>query len=147
MIRYSDYFYASVPSFCIALPIAQFLPDLQFVQGIEKLGIVGVLTLGMMLFLWERRHFMVRTDRELQSMDKRLEILETTFASGNDKVIHLLGEQLEAMREIKDGQVENFSRMWALTLHSLGGGNHEHKTRLQDGQDDVLRPQEDQKQS
>ena len=138
MTRLSDYFYASVPSFCIAVPVAQFMPDLQFVQGVEKLGIIGVLTLGMMLFLWERRHFMAKTAQNLQSMDKRLGILETTFANGNDKVIHLLGEQLDAMREIKNGQEENFSRMWSLTLRSLNGGNHEFRTRLEDGEKPVL---------
>jgi len=138
MNRFTDYLYASVPSFCFAVPLAQFMPDLQFAQGVEKLGIIGVLTLGMMFFLWERRHFMARTAQELRSMDKRLEVLEMTFASGNDKVIHLLGEQLEAMREIKSGQEENFSRMWSLTLRALNGGNHEFRTRHEDGQEPVL---------
>jgi hypothetical protein len=138
MNKMTDYLYASVPSFCLAVPVAQIMPDLQFVQGIEKLGIVGVLTLGMMLFLWERRHFMAKTAQELRSMDKRLEILETTFASGNDKVIHLLGEQLDAMRELKDGQTENFSRMWTLTLRSLSGGTNEFRTRSEDSQKPVL---------
>jgi len=67
MTRYSDYFYASIPSFALAIPLTQIMPDLQFVQGIEKLGIVGILTLGMMFFLWERRHFMAKAAKSCRN--------------------------------------------------------------------------------
>ncbi|MCL2304498.1 MAG: hypothetical protein FWC43_04065 [Planctomycetaceae bacterium] len=138
MTRISDFFYAGVPSFCFALPFA-LMPDLQFVQGIEKLGIVGILTLGMMLFLWERRYFMARTDRELLSMDKHLEILEKTFTSGHDKVIRLLGEQLDALKEIKTGQTENFSRMWQLTLDRFQPSNDNRQLTTDGKNTDVCR--------
>jgi hypothetical protein len=37
----------------------------------------------------------------------------------NDKIIHLLGEQLEVLKDVKNGQAENFARMWQLTLKSI----------------------------
>lgn len=141
------FLYACIPSFCFAVPVAQIMPDLHIAQGVEKLGIVGVMTLGMMFFLWERRHFLAKTAQELQSMDKRLGGLEATFAAGNDRVIHLLGEQLAAMREIKTDQAENFSRMWGITLRSLGGEKNEIRTRSSDREKDVLRSVKGEKRS
>jgi uncharacterized coiled-coil protein SlyX len=149
-MKITDYLYASVPSFCLAVPIAQILPDLAFLQGIEKLGIVGIMAAGILFFVMERRSFISKNGERLEMVEKRLGVLETKVATGNDKVIHLLGEQLYALREILDGQKENFSRMWDLTLRSLNGTLTHDDTvsnRLQHDEVHVLRPVEDQKQS
>ncbi len=121
MTRFTDYLYATVPSFCLALPMAQFLPDLTFLQGIEKLGIVGIMGLGILFFVAERRSFIAKNGEKLESVEKRLAELEKNVTSGNDQVVHLLSEQLVALREIKDGQVENFNRMWNITPRALNG--------------------------
>ena len=149
-MKYTDYFYASIPSFAIAVPLSTWIPDVQFLQGIEKLGIVGILAAGIMFFVMERRSFIARGGLRLETLEKRINTLETTVIAGNDKVVHILAQQLDALKEIKVGQQENFSRMWGITLRSLGGekgGQREIRTRHSDGQDDVLRPGEDQKQS
>ena len=145
MTRLSDYFYASVPSFCLAVPLAAWVPDIQFLQGVEKLGIIGILAGGILFFVMERRSFIARGGARLEALEKRFDTLETKITTANDTVIHILAKQLETLKEIKDGQSENFSRMWGITLRSLGGGNSEIRTRFSDSQDDVLRPQEDQK--
>lgn len=121
MSRYTDYLYASIPGFCLAVPFAQFLPDLAFLQGIEKLGIIGIMAAGILFFVMERRSFIAKSAERLEMLEKQFGILETKVAADNDKVIHLLGEQLEALKEIKNGQAENFSRMWQLTLRSING--------------------------
>ncbi|MDR2116393.1 MAG: hypothetical protein LBP87_08425, partial [Planctomycetaceae bacterium] len=57
------------------------------------------------------------------------------------------GEQLEALKEIKNGQSENFSRMWQLTLRSMNTTTKnadENWNRFSDNEKDVLRPREDQ---
>ena len=119
MNRMTDYLYASVPSVCIALPFAQIMPDISFLQGIEKLGIVGILAAGIIFFVTERRSYIAKNVVRLETVEKRITDLETKVTSGNDQVINLLGQQLEALREIKNGQAENFSRMWQLTLDRL----------------------------
>jgi hypothetical protein len=119
MTRFSDYFYASIPSVCLAIPFAQFLPDLSFLQGIEKLGIVGILAAGILFFVSERRSFIAKSGERLMEVDRRLSTLETQVATGNDRVVHILGEQLATLQEIKCGQSENFTRMWQLTLNKL----------------------------
>ena len=116
MNRIADYFYAAVPSVCIALPIAQILPDLTILQGIEKLGIIGILAAGILFFVRERRSFIATSGERLESVEKRLHLLETQVINGNDKVINLLDRQLVTLCEIKQGQSENFARMWQLTL-------------------------------
>jgi hypothetical protein len=138
MTRYSDYFYASVPSFCIAVPFASFLGELRFLQGIEKLGIVGILAGGILFFVMERRNFIARAGERLEALEKRINDLETKVISGNDKVVTILAQQLEILKEIKSGQEENFSRMWGITLRSLGGGKGEVRTRREDSQEPVL---------
>ena len=120
MSRFGDYLYAAVPSFCCAVPLAQILPDLAFLQGLEKLGIVGIMGLGIVFFVMERRSFIARSGTRLETLEKRIGALENKVETGNDKVVSLLGQQLEALREIKDGQHENFSRMWQLTLRTVG---------------------------
>ena len=119
MNRVTDYLYASVPSVCVALPLAQIMPDISFLQGIEKLGIVGILAAGIIFFVTERRSYIAKNVVRLETVEKRITDLETKVTSGNDQVINLLGQQLEALREIKNGQAENFSRMWQLTLDRL----------------------------
>ena len=123
MNRFTDYLYASVPSFCIAYPFAQILPELGFLHGIEKLGIVGILAAGILFFVGERRSFIGKSSEKLESVEKRLHLLETQVINGNDKVIHLLDRQLATLCEIKTGQQENFSRMWQLTLDRLQPSN------------------------
>jgi hypothetical protein len=119
MNKFTDYFYASIPSVCLAVPFAQILPNLTFLQGIEKLGIVGIMAAGIVFFVMERRSFIAKSATRMEGVEERLQALETKVATGNDRVIHLLGEQLEALKEIKNGQSENFSRMWQLTLRSI----------------------------
>jgi hypothetical protein len=121
MMRLTDYLYASVPSVCLAIPLAQWIPDLVFLQGIEKLGIVGILAAGILFFVMERRSFIARSGIRLETLERRISDLETKVTSGNDKVVHLLGQQLEALKEIKNGQAENFTRMWNITLRALNG--------------------------
>ncbi len=148
-MKFSDYFYASVPSVCLAIPIAQWIPDLQFLQGIEKLGIVGILAAGILFFVMERRSFIAKSGEKLETLEKRMDTLETKVTTGNDKVVSLLGQQLDALREIKDGQKENFTRMWNITLRALNGTiNHddEIRNRFSLNEENVLRPGEDQKQ-
>jgi hypothetical protein len=147
MLRFSDYLYASVPGFCLAVPVAQLLPDLTFLQGIEKLGIIGIMAAGILFFVMERRNFIAKSAERLEMVENRLGLLETKAATGNDKVIHLLGQQLEALKEIKNGQAENFSRMWQLTLRSINcttNNGNEIWDRFSDNEKDVLRPGEDQ---
>ncbi|GHT30588.1 hypothetical protein FACS1894214_0730 [Planctomycetales bacterium] len=141
MNRLGDYFYATIPSVCLAIPVAQILPDLSFLMGIEKLGIIGIMAAGILFFVRERRSFIAKSGERLEAVEDRLGVLEMKVATGNDKVIHLLGEQLDALKEIKNGQSENFSRMWQLTLRSLNGHNNS-AYRLQEDEDDVLRPEE-----
>ncbi len=118
MNRFGDYLYAAVPSFCLTGLFAQLLPDLTFLQGLEKLGIVGIMGLGIVFFVMERRSFIARSGTRLETLEKRIGALESTVLSSNDKMVSLLGQQLSELREIKNGQVENFARMWQLTMRS-----------------------------
>ena len=118
MVRYTDYLYATVPSACLALPMA-LLPDLGYLQGIEKLGIVGIMAAGILFFAFERRSFIAKSAQRLEGVENRLATLETQVSSGNEKVVQLLGAQLDALRDIREGQAENFSRMWQMTLSRL----------------------------
>ncbi len=122
MNRFGDYLYAAVPSFCCAVPLAQILPDLTFLQGLEKLGIVGIMGLGIVFFVMERRSFIARSGTRLETLENRISALETKVTTGNDKMISLLGQQLAELKEIRSGQQENFSRMWQLTLTKLQPG-------------------------
>jgi hypothetical protein len=92
--------------------LAQILPDVSFLQRIEKLGIIGIMAAGILFFVRERRCFITKNAERLDAVESRLGVLETKVTAGNDKVIHILGEQLDALKEIKNGQSENFSRMW-----------------------------------
>ena len=123
MNRFTDYLYASVPSVCIAWPVAQILPDIALLHGIEKLGIIGILAAGILFFVRERRSFIAKSGERLETVEKRITNLELMVTTGNDKVVNLLGQQLDALREIKQGQSENFTRMWQLTLDRLQPSN------------------------
>lgn len=81
MLRFSDYFYAAVPSAALALPFAKILPELGWMAGIEKLGIVGILAGCLAMFLLERRSFMSKSGHRLEGVEKRLTNLETNVAS------------------------------------------------------------------
>lgn len=118
-MKISDYCYASISSLLIAVPFAQILPDISFLQGIEKLGIVGVMAAGILFFLSERRSYIAKSIGRLENLDQRINILEMKVKTDNDKIIHLLGEQLEVLKDVKNGQAENFARMWQLTLKSI----------------------------
>ena len=98
--------------FSMALPeiesfFAMILPDLEWINGIEKLGVIGIMALMMMLFIWERRHFILKVNKELESIGKM-----------NEKVVHIQNEHLELLKEIKTGQSENLSRMWDMVSQS-----------------------------
>ncbi|MCL2117798.1 MAG: hypothetical protein FWH27_05140 [Planctomycetaceae bacterium] len=146
MTRFSDYFYASIPSVCLAIPFAQFLPDLSFLQGIEKLGIVGILAAGILFFVSERRSFIAKSAERLVEVDRRLSTLENQVATGNDRVVHILGEQLATLNEIKNGQSENFTRMWQLALGSINRrtSDYDDQNELQVDEEKLLRPEKDQ---
>ncbi len=149
-MKFSDYFYASIPSVCLLLPLAQWIPNLEFLQGLEKLGIVGIMGLGIVFFVMERRNFIARSGTRLETLENRISALENKVTTGNDKMINLLGQQLAELREIKLGQSENFSRMWDITLRSLNGTiNHEDefRNRFSLDEEDVLRPGENQAES
>jgi hypothetical protein len=118
-MRPTDYFYAAIPSVAIALPIATILPDMAFLHGIEKLGIVGILAAGILFFVRERRCFIAKSGERLEGVEKRLHLLESQVSIGNEKIVQLLGAQLDALRDIREGQTENFSRMWQITLNKL----------------------------
>ncbi len=151
MNRFGDYLYAAVPSFCCAVPLAQILPDLTFLQGLEKLGIVGIMGLGIIFFVMERRSFIARSGTRLETLEKRIGALETKVSTGNDKMVSLLGQQLSELREIKTGQSENFDRMWQLTLRALNGtisnGYEYVEDQFSASQGDVFRPGEGQEES
>ena len=136
MTRYSDYFYASVPSFCLAVPFASLMPELGFLQGIEKLGIVGILAGGILFFVMERRSFIVKSCERLTTLENRFNNLETKITVGNDKVVNLLAQQLDALKEIKNGQVENFSRMWQLTRQQTSDGRCQNSASCRPPSDD-----------
>lgn len=136
-----------VPSFCLAAPLAQLLPDLTFLQGLEKLGIVGIMGLGIIFFVAERRSFIAKSSEKLELLERRLVELESKYSAGNDKVVLKLGQLLSELREIKTGQAENFARMWQLTIRALNGtisDEYHAEDRLQTCEDDVLRSEEDQ---
>ena len=142
MTRFSDYFYASIPSVCLAVPVAQLLPN----QGIEKLGIVGILAAGILFFVSERRSFIAKSAERLVEVDRRLSTLENQVATGNDRVVHILGEQLATLNEIKFGQTENFTRMWQLALGSINRrtSDYDDQNELQVDEEKLLRPEKDQ---
>ena len=135
MTRLSDYFYASIPSVCLAIPFAM-LPDLGLLQGIEKLGIVGILAAGILFFVSERRSFIAKSGERLGEVERRLSTLENQVVTGNDRVVHILGEQLETLQDIRIGQSENFTRMWQLAMNGLqaSGGRLQESTESESTQ-------------
>jgi len=144
MTRFSDYFYASIPSIALAIPVANLLPELNFLQGIEKLGIVGILAAGILFFVSERRSFIAKSGERLGEVERRLSTLENQVVTGNDRVVHILGEQLETLQDIRIGQSENFTRMWQLALRSINVTSDEHdKSELQNVEEKLLRPEKD----
>ena len=99
-----------------SLPFLQIMPDIDFLQGLEKVGIIGFLSAVMIWLIWERRFFMMRTTAQITSLENRMTSLETNVSSGDERIINLLNAQLETLREIKNAQNENFSRMWTLAM-------------------------------
>ena len=106
-----------------SLPFAMTLPDLAYFAGIEKIGIVGVLSFVVWLLVRDRGSFQTRCGQRLEQLedkvthletnvDKRLTGLESSIQHGNNSIVLLLNKQLETLKEIKDGQAENFRRMW-----------------------------------
>jgi hypothetical protein len=146
-MKITDYLFASISGCCIAIPFAQILPDIALLQGIEKLGIVGIMAAGILFFVFERRSYIAKSIGRLEVLENRIGVLEVKVTTDNEKIIHILGEQLEALKEIKNGQAENFSRMWQLTLKSISATiniNDAISDRLQDNEVNVLRQDEGQ---
>ncbi len=106
------------------LPFLQIMPDLEFFQGLEKVGIIGFLSAVMIWLIWERRFFMTKTTTQITTLETRMANLETNVSAGDERIVNLLNAQLETLREIKDGQGENFSRMWELAMN-----NHKEKEK------------------
>ena len=101
-----------------SLPFLQIIPNLEFLQGLEKVGIIGFLSAVMIWLIWERRFFMTKTTTQITTLETRMAGLETNVLSGDERIVNLLNAQLETLREIKDGQNENFSRMWTLAMNN-----------------------------
>ena len=101
-----------------SLPLLQVMPNLEFLQGLEKVGIIGFLSAVVIFLVWERRFFMTKTTGQITTLESRMVGLETNVSSGDERIVGLLNAQLETLREIKDGQNENFSRMWELAVPS-----------------------------
>jgi hypothetical protein len=139
-MKISDYFFATIPSLLIAIPFAQILPDITILQGIEKLGIVGVMAAGILFFISERRSYFSKSIGRLENLDQRIKVLETKVETDNDKIIRLLAAQLETLKEIKNGQIENFDRMWSLALKpfNVTKNNNDIPNRLQENEVNVL---------
>jgi TolA-binding protein len=74
---------------------------------------------GILFFAFERRSFITKSGQRMGAVERRLTTLENQVSSGNEKIVQLLGAQLDALNEIKRGQSENFSRMWQMTLSRL----------------------------
>ena len=100
------------------LPFLQIMPDLDFLQGLEKVGIIGFLSAVMIWMIWERRFFMVKTTSQITLMESDITALKASVSTGDERIINLLNAQLETLREIKEGQLENFARMWTLAMSS-----------------------------
>ena len=100
----------------VTLPFLQIFPDLDFLQGLEKVGIIGFLSVVMIWLIWERRFFMLKTTTQITTLETRLTSLETDISIGDERIVNLLHAQLETLCEIKNGQSENFSRMWILAM-------------------------------
>jgi len=99
-----------------SLPFLQIFPDLDFLQGLEKVGIIGFLSVVLIWLIWERRFFMLKTTTQITTLETRLTSLETDISIGDERIVNLLHAQLETLCEIKNGQSENFSRMWILAM-------------------------------
>ena len=99
-----------------SLPFLQIMPDLDFLQGLEKVGIIGFLSAVMIWLIWERRFFMMKTTAQITSLENRMTGLETNITNGDERIVTLLNAQLVTLREIKEGQNENFARMWTLAM-------------------------------
>jgi len=115
-----------------SLPFLQIMPDLEFLQGVEKVGIIGFLSAVMIWLIWERRFFMLKTTAQITSLEKRMGGLETNIASGDERIINLLNAQLETLREIREGQSENFARMWTLAMSNTPPKKPEKTNELAD---------------
>jgi hypothetical protein len=98
------------------LPFLQIMPDLDFLQGVEKVGIIGFLSVVMIWLIWERRFSIVKTTTQIASLETRITSLETNVLNNDERIVRLLNAQLETLREIREGQNENFARMWTLAM-------------------------------
>ncbi len=103
----------------VSIPFLQAMPDPEFLQGFEKVGIVGFLSAVLIYFVWERRLFLTKGSGKITAMEERLSSLENNVSMGDERIVKLLDEQLETLKEIKAGQDENFNRMWALAMSNI----------------------------
>ncbi len=102
-----------------SIPFLQALPDAEFLQGFEKVGIVGFLSAVLIYFVWERRLFLTKGSGRIAAMEERLSHLENNVSLGDEHIVQLLNDQLQTLREIKQGQDENFARMWTLAMNNI----------------------------
>ena len=97
---------------CLAIPMTQVLPDLAFLENVERLGIVGILVGVIFLLIADRRLILTRSADRIESLEKRLVLLETSIAVKNESMVRLLCEISQTLTEIRDGQERNFTRLW-----------------------------------
>jgi hypothetical protein len=110
-----------------SLPFLQIMPDLHFLQGVEKVGIIGFLSAVMIWLIWERKFFMLKTTSQITAVENDIAALKSSVSSGDERIINLLNAQLETLREIREGQSENFARMWTLAMSNNKPKNPEKK--------------------
>ncbi len=103
----------------VSIPILQAIPDPEFLLGFEKVGIVGFLSAVLVYFVWERRLFLTKGSGRIKAMEERLSHLESNVSLGDERIVKLLDEQLETLKEIREGQNENFARMWTLAMSNI----------------------------
>lgn len=101
-----------IPLTCLTLPMAQCVPDMTLLQGVERLGIVGILSGAIFLLLMDRRQILSRSSARLEEMEKRLARLESSVTVKQEQMLQLLGEISRTLSEIRDGQERNFSHLW-----------------------------------
>ena len=97
---------------CFAIPAAQAFPDIELLQGVEKLGVIGILSGVIFCLLVDRRQILTQSAERIESLETRMGQLEASIAKENEMMILLLGQISETLSDIRDGQDRNFSRMW-----------------------------------
>ncbi|MDD3468545.1 MAG: hypothetical protein PHE53_01030 [Thermoguttaceae bacterium] len=97
---------------CLVIPAAQAFPDIELLQGIEKLGIIGILSGVIFCLLVDRRQILTQCAERVEALESRMSQLESSIAKENETMILHLSQISETLSDIRDGQERNFSRMW-----------------------------------